>query len=272
MTKALSNDKAEEEYTQERIALEIGITAPTFSKFKTGSTNINKKNLKKIVDAILIRISREEKLADDKMKKQVGDLLFDILKRKEVKEMVQKFNILPENNEVDTVNKPVLACSHKLWVDKLFGFPEEIQTPLDPDDYEYYFIDGGIIEPEIEPYTYYEIRFNNYILENNSKSHVVIFDVKGIEREYLHQRIRCLQRKDNVFAVLMVEKGACYDSIEFYQDEHSNIMAIEYKEVWEKNSEHCFYEYLRGICLSWYDEKCKTFMTEALDKVMGSHK
>lgn len=271
MAKAVFNNETEE-HTQESIASRIGLTPPTFSKFKTGSTNINEENLKKIVNAILIRISKEENLADDKMKEQVGNLLFCILKRKEVKEMIQQFKVLPENNEDDTAKKQSLALSHESWVNKIFGNPEGIQSLKAYEDYENYFIDGGITEDEIESYIECDILFRDYMLEDNSKIHVVIFDVKGIDRGYLHQRIRCLQRKDNVYAVLMVEKGVCYDSIDFYQDEHSNIMLLEYKEIWEENSEVCSYDYLRGICCSWYDEKCKAFMTERINKIFVSHK
>jgi transcriptional regulator with XRE-family HTH domain len=248
-------------HTQEEIASFIGISASALSKFRNTGKNIGKKNLKKIVDAILIRLSTEGNLADDKMEEQVGELLFCIFRREEVKKIVKHFKIQPEDNWDNTVERQNRGYSHVLQVETTFGYHEVIQDSI---SYEDYFIDSGIMEEEMSFYKDDDILFNDYRTEDGSKSHIVIFDVRWIHREYLHQRIRCLQRKDNVFAVLMVEKGACCDNIDFYRDEHSNIMLIEYKEVREEDSESCSYNYLRSFCLSWYNDACKKFMMEDL--------
>lgn len=268
MDKAIFGDEMKN-HTQEEMASHIHMAASTFSKFINMSTNIGKENLKKIVDAILICLCTEGNLADDAMKGHVGELLFCIFRRKEVTEIVEHFKVQSEDNREYMDEKHARGYSHVLQVENLFGNPEQIQDDI---SYEDYFIDSSIIEEEMQSYIYNDIIFNDYEIEADSKNHIVIFDVKRIGKEFLHQRIRCLQRKENVFAILMVERGVCYDEIDFYQDEHSNIMLIEYKEVRKENSETLSYEYLRGICLSWYDEKCKEFMTEGINKIFVSHK
>lgn len=266
MEKAVFDDM--EKHTEKEIASNIGISASTFSQFKTVSRKIEPENLKKVLNHILGRLSTEGNWVDDKTKERVGELLFCIFRREEVKERIEHFKVLSENKGYDTVEKRIRENNLELPAEKIFGDLEQIQVT----SYEDYFIDSEITEVEMKSYDDAEILFNEYRAEDDSKRHVVIFDVKRINKEYLHQRIRCLQRKDNVFAILMVKKGECYDEIEFYQGEHSNIMLIEYKEVREENPEICSYDYLRGICSSWYDEKCKALMTEGINKIVGSHK
>lgn len=266
MEKAVFDDM--EKHTEKEIASNIGISASTFSQFKTVSRKIEPENLKKVLNHILGRLSTEGNWADDKTKKRVGELLFCIFRREEVQERIEHFKILPENNGDDMAERHAWGHSQELLAEKIFGALEQEQKI----SYKDFFIDSGIMEEEMKFYKDVDILFNEYRAEDDSKRHVVIFDVKRLGKEYLHQRIRCLQRKDNVFAVLMVKKGECYDEIEFYQGEHSNIMLIEYKEVREENSEICSYDYLRGICSSWYDEKCRALMTECINKIVGSHK
>lgn len=273
MKKATFGDEMISRHTDKDIALRIGISAPTFSKIKTMSTNLQPENLKKILDAILGCIYREEKRLDDEMKDRASELLFLIFRRKEIRKIVEHFKF-PIANSLDNLDnitelRAMRIESHSDLVEKIFGNPELIEKPI---SYKKYFIDGKIEKEELKDNEYGDIRCYDYKAKDDSKIHIVIFDTHWIEKKYLHQRIRCLKRKNNVFAVLMVEKGEYHDDEDFYRNECSNIMAIEYKEAREENFEFCFYEYLRGICLSWYDEKCKRFMTEVLNKIFISHK
>lgn len=272
MCKAAFDDEMEE-HTDKDIAAKIDLVPSTFSKFKTASTNLIRGNFEKVLNPILGRLSAEGNLADDKMKKRVGELLFCIFRREVVKKITAGFTIQSDadQDEIDwkvVVQNHTRGHSHKLLVEKIFGSLEQTQDL----SYGDFFVDGGVMEDEMGGYSGADMQFDEYRAEDDSKRYVAIFDVKHIYTESLHQRIRCLQRKDNVFAVLMVEKGACSDDEEFYQNEDSNIMLIEYKEVQEENSESCSYNYLRGICSSWYNEDCKAFMTKGIDKITVSHK
>ena len=265
MEKAVFGDEMDE-HLKKDIASDINLSAPTFSKIINHSTdNIKLETLEKVLNPILRCLSKEGNFTDDETKRRVDELLCSIFRIKGVTKVIEHFKILPENIEDYSAQRSSMYC-HELQAEYIFGNPEQTQDI----SYEDYFIDGEIME---DFYIGADMLFKEYSTENDSKRYVVIFDVKGIyDREYLHQRIRCLQRKDNVFAVLMVEKGECCDDENFYRDEHSNIMWIEYKKAWEEGSEICSYNYLEGTCLSWYDKKCKALMTEGIDKITGSHK
>lgn len=268
MGKAVFDDEMGE-YTSKKIASATGISESTLSRLMNVDIKRYSKSLEKVLNPILSCLSREGNLADDEMIKRADELLFCIFRSKEVKRIIERFNVLPENDGDGKIEELAWVNSQELLIEEMFGNIEQIPGGI---SYEDYFIDGTITEDEMDSYEDIDILFIEYEAKDGSKGHVVIFNVKRIDREYLHQRIRCLQRKDNVFAVLMVKKGECYDEKEFYQGEQSNIMAIEFKEVWKENSEICSYDYLKGICLSWYDEKCKSFMTEGIDKIIVSHK
>lgn len=205
-----------------------------------------------------------------KSRRDASELLFIIFRRKEVKAIVKGFVILSGDNLDYTEEWCIRKESHVDQLEKIFGNSKLRKKK--PIPFKKYFIDGGIEREKLECEEFGDIMCRDYRAEDDSKSHIVIFDVSRIDREYLHQRIRCLRRKDNVFAVLMVKKGACCNDINFCRDERSNIMAIEFKMIWKGNFEFCTLEYLRGMCLSWYDEKCKEFMTKGLDKIFVSHK
>lgn len=265
MDKAVFGDEEMKWHTGKDIALKIDVSESTFSRFKNGARNIKPDTLKEVLNYILKRLNIEENLADDEMKERVCELLFRIFRREEVKGITKHFSNLPENIDDVLAQASTMYC-HELQIGYIFGNPEQTQDI----SYGDYFIDGRIIE---DFYIGPEMLFKEYRTGDGSKRYVVIFDVKEIyDREYLHQRIRCLQRKDNVFAVLMVEKGELCDDENFYRDERNNIMWIRYKKVCEENSEICSCDYLEGICLSWYDEKCKALMTEGIDKIIGSQK
>lgn len=256
-------------HTNKDIAKGMQISSSMFYKFKTGDKKTQSENLKKILNVILVRLSTEGHLADDQMKKDVANLLYRIFKREEVKGIVELFDLF-DLTERDYIEKRMVWWyKQELKINKIFKKRHPLQNMI---SYEDYFIDGKLEEEEISCYTGDEIYFMEYGAGKYSKCHVVIFDVKKIDTDYLHQRIRCLQRKDNVFAILMIEDGNYYDDINFYKDEHSNIMTIVYKKIGEDSSEACSYDYPMGDCLSWYDEKCKAFMTEGLEKIETSHK
>lgn len=267
MDKAAFDDEMIE-HTGKDIASYIDVSNSMFSRLIHGDRKIKLKYFEKALKPILRCLSTEGNLADDEMKKYVGELLFRIFRRKEVKGITEHFVISQEFDVDGIAQRRAGLYWHEMLVDEIFGNPEQTQDI----SYGDYFIDGEIGEEEMKYYIGGDILLSEYRIEDDSKRYVVIFDVKWMNREYLHQRIRCLQRKDNVFAVLMVGKGEHSADENFYRDEHSNIMMIEYEEVWEENSEDCSYNHLSGSCLSWYDERCKSFMTEGIDKIFASHK
>ena len=197
-------------------------------------------------------------------------LLYSIFRMECVATIIERFNNWPEDNGRDFEEKLIWGYYQRLMLGEIFGNLRQTQDI----SYGNYFIDGEITEGNVDDYIFrgVDALFDEYTVGDDSKRYVAIFNEKMIDREYLHQRIRCLQRKDNVFAVLMVEKGECYDDEKFYRDEPSNIMLIEYEKAGEDNPGICPYNYLRGICLAGYNEKCKALMTEGIDKIIGSHK
>lgn len=256
---------------KQEIASRIGLSAPTFSKILNANEDKQRRETwEKVLKPILVCLYNEGNLANDEMKKRVDKLLYSIFRQECITNIIKHFKIQLENNGNDVAKTLACGYCHGLMIEEIFGNLEQTRDI----SYADYFIDDKIIVREMEDDIVREddMLFNECRAEDDSKRYVVIFDVKMIDREFLHQRIRCMQRKDNVFAVLVVEKGECYDDKKFYRNEHSNIMWIEYQKVGEEDSKICSYNYLEGTCLSWYDKKCKALMTEGIDKIIVSHK